>query len=198
MKNYYKSKGCSYIRNQIAERDGAARAEAVFDRANRLCEEYKKKYRASGAEGIHLSMITTRAALYTVLKEEYPDDAWEWIDRMTWHESQPMKKFIGVITSNKALRVIVMPMMRKMTRRMFGNKAGFDNKEVEVKKDVYAFDIYECPYKKWCAEMGVPELTKVFCDADHYSYDGLSCFEFSRSSTLGYDGEKCDFRYWLK
>ena len=51
---------------------------------------------------------------------------------------------------------------------------------------------------KWCREFGEPELVKNFCDADHYAYDDLPCFEFSGTTTLGYGGDKCDFKYRLK
>ena len=91
-----------------------------------------------------------------------------------------------------------MPMMRTMTKKMFGPPAGFKQKIIESKKDSFSFDITGCPYQKWCTEFGEPELTKVFCDADHYTYDDLPHFAFSRSQTLGYGGEKCDFKYWLK
>ena len=76
---------------------------------------------------------------------------------------------------------------------MFGKKGGFENRFVFYNGREAGFDIISCPYCKYLAELGCPELTANFCNSDLYAYGDLSEIEFSRTQTLGTGGEKCDF-----
>ena len=56
-------------------------------------------------------------------------------------------------------------------------------------------DITACPYNRYFTELGVPELTKIFCINDECAYGDIPGLEFIRTQTLGKGGEKCDFLY---
>lgn len=60
-------------------------------------------------------------------------------------------------------------------------------------KDICQFNILKCPYVKYCAELGCPELAHIFCNNDIYAYGSLEGIQFLRTQTLGTGGEKCDF-----
>lgn len=80
-----------------------------------------------------------------------------------------MRQFIDRIASNPISRKVFMPMMRLMTKNVFGKPAGFKQTITQSTNESISFDIFECPYQKWCRKFGEPELTKNFCDADHHT-----------------------------
>ena len=47
-------------------------------------------------------------------------------------------------------------------------------------------------------ENGCPELCPLFCDVDDVNYGGLRKMGFSRTKTLGYGGDCCDFHFYRK
>ncbi|MBQ6238916.1 MAG: L-2-amino-thiazoline-4-carboxylic acid hydrolase [Firmicutes bacterium] len=55
-------------------------------------------------------------------------------------------------------------------------------------------DITACPYHKYFAEAGCPELCKGACISDDACYGQLKHIEFKRTQTLGRGGECCDFQ----
>ena len=199
MKKFYQSEGSKYVLKEVKALAGEEKALGLFNEANQNANLLHKQHKATTAfEQMHLNMIIERVALYQVLKREYPDQVWAWMDELARLDSQQMRQFVDNFSSSSILKRIFMPMMRFMTKRVFGKPAGFDQVITESTKDSFAFDLYACPYHKWCTKLGEEELTKNFCDADHHTYDNLKHFAFSRSQTLGYGGKKCDFRYWLK
>ena len=56
-----------------------------------------------------------------------------------------------------------------------------------------AMDIVQCPYNNLFAELGTPELTKIFCINDECTYGDIPGLDFIRHTTLGTGGDKCDF-----
>lgn len=50
-------------------------------------------------------------------------------------------------------------------------------------------------YKK---ELCCEELCRLFCDVDNVTYGGLKKLGFSRTKTLGYGKECCDFHFYRK
>ena len=80
-----------------------------------------------------------------------------------------------------------------MTNRMFGEKNGFKNVFYPKKKGEYRMDVVSCPYVRYFAELGCPELTKIFCENDERCYGNLPGLAFLRTGTLGKGAERCDF-----
>ena len=65
-------------------------------------------------------------------------------------------------------------------------------------KDFYDITITKCLWYTACVENGCPELCKLFCDVDDVTYGGLNKIGFSRTKTLGYGGDCCDFHFFRK
>jgi hypothetical protein len=65
-------------------------------------------------------------------------------------------------------------------------------------KDCYDITITKCLWHTACVENGCPELCKLFCDVDDVTYGGLKKIGFSRTKTLGYGGDCCDFHFFKK
>lgn len=65
-------------------------------------------------------------------------------------------------------------------------------------KDSFDVTIRRCLWHTACVENGCPELCRLFCDVDDVNYGGLKKIGFSRTKTLGYGGDCCDFNFYKK
>ena len=72
--------------------------------------------------------------------------------------------------------------------------------ESEQKHDKNSFDVTmkKCLWHTACEENGCPELCRLFCDVDNVTYGELNKIGFSRTKTLGYGGDCCDFHFYRK
>lgn len=70
--------------------------------------------------------------------------------------------------------------------------------EQRSRKDCFDVTIKKCLWHTACAENGCPELCRLFCDADNVTYGGLRKIGFSRTKTLGYGADCCDFHFFRK
>ncbi len=65
-------------------------------------------------------------------------------------------------------------------------------------KDGFDVTISRCLWHTACVENGCAELCRLFCDVDDVNYGGLRKIGFSRTKTLGYGGDCCDFHFYKK
>lgn len=65
-------------------------------------------------------------------------------------------------------------------------------------RDYYDIMITKCLWHTACKENGCEELCRLFCDVDDVTYGGLKKIGFSRTKTLGYGGDSCDFHFFRK
>ena len=65
-------------------------------------------------------------------------------------------------------------------------------------KDYFDVTITNCLWHTACVENDCAELCRLFCDVDDVSYGGLRKMGFSRTKTLGYGGDCCDFHFFKK
>ncbi len=65
-------------------------------------------------------------------------------------------------------------------------------------RNCFDVTIKRCLWHTACAENGCPELCHLFCDADNVTYGGLRKIGFSRTKTLGYGADCCDFHFFRK
>ena len=64
--------------------------------------------------------------------------------------------------------------------------------------DLWEATITKCLWHTACVEAGCPALCRLFCDVDDVTYGGLKKLGFSRTKTLGYGEECCDFHFFKK
>lgn len=62
----------------------------------------------------------------------------------------------------------------------------------------FSASITKCLWHTACVENDCPELCPLFCDVDDVTYGGLRKLGFSRTKTLGYGGDCCDFKFFKK
>lgn len=65
-------------------------------------------------------------------------------------------------------------------------------------KDYYDVTIKRCLWHTACIENGCADLCRLFCDVDDVTYGGLKKIGFTRTKTLGYGGDCCDFHFYKK
>lgn len=65
-------------------------------------------------------------------------------------------------------------------------------------RDFFDARITRCLWHDACVENGCPELCPLFCDVDDVNYGGLRKMGFSRTKTLGYGGDCCDFHFYRR
>ncbi len=65
-------------------------------------------------------------------------------------------------------------------------------------KGYYNITITKCLWHDACVKFECPELCALFCDVDDVTYGGLRKIGFSRTKTLGYGGDCCDFHFFAK
>lgn len=72
--------------------------------------------------------------------------------------------------------------------------------ESEQKHDKNSFDVTmkKCLWHTACVENGCEKLCRLFCDVDNVTYDKLKKLGFSRTKTLGYGEDCCDFHFYRK
>ncbi len=75
-----------------------------------------------------------------------------------------------------------------------------DLQESTQKHEKGNFDvtIHKCLWHTACVENGCAELCRLFCDVDDVTYGGLKKIGFTRTKTLGYGGDSCDFHFFKK
>lgn len=65
-------------------------------------------------------------------------------------------------------------------------------------RDYYDITIKKCLWHTACVENDCADLCRLFCDVDDVTYGGLKKIGFSRTKTLGYGGDCCDFHFFKK
>ena len=64
--------------------------------------------------------------------------------------------------------------------------------------DYFNVTMRKCLWHTACVENGCEELCPLFCDVDDVTYGGLKKLGFSRTKTLGYGNDCCDFHFYKK
>ena len=65
-------------------------------------------------------------------------------------------------------------------------------------RDYFNVTMQKCLWHTACVENGCEELCPLFCDVDDVTYGGLKKLGFSRTKTLGYGNDCCDFHFYKK
>lgn len=79
-----------------------------------------------------------------------------------------------------------------------------DLQQSKQKHNAKSFDvtITKCLWHQACVENECPELCRLFCDVDNITYGELNGelnkIGFTRTQTLGYGGDCCDFHFFKK
>ena len=186
------------IKEFLNEKFGTDKAAALFNTQEIILNELIKniKDKSENQKKMLTQTILPRIALYkAMLKEGFlEDDVYKYMQKymldivaIKKHSSTAkMEKVPGFysIYSNIFLKIMRTTDLQESTQ-----KHGKDYFDVTIKK---------CLWHTACVENGCAELCRLFCDVDNVTYGGLKKIGFSRTKTLGYGGDCCDFHFYKK
>lgn len=162
------------------------------ERLSALLEQY-----ASLPKGVRFhteNKILPAAALYLTLKESIAQsEAYRVLEDATCKTADAAAKKLTAFLRIPGTKSLFLKAWDPLTRKVFGEKSGFQNVFYLKQKGAYRMDVVACPYNRYFTELGCPELTKISCGADDRVYGNLPGLKFERTTTLGRGGERCDF-----
>lgn len=186
------------IKDFLIEEFGIDKGNIVFSKQEEILNEIIKnvKGKSKNQRKTLIETIFPRIALYkAMLKSDLAnDEVYEYmqkymIDIVSKQKHLSMKKMEKVpyfyfLYSNIFLRVVRKTDLWESTQKH--NKNSFD---VTMKK---------CLWHTACIENDCDKLCHLFCDVDNITYGELRKIGFSRTKTLGYGGDCCDFHFYKK
>ena len=134
--------------------------------------------------------IAAYETLQTVMpKEEALQTVHGYVEQRAWK----LRKLFLALMHVPGLSRKTPGIFTKQTRRMFGEAAGFEAREIETTGGVWRIDMIKCPYHDACVHYGCPELCPCFCDSDDITYNDLHPdLLWRRTKTLGRGNDCCD------
>ena len=186
----------SRFKAEIDRRLTKNQSDALWQKATDRLAALLKQY-ASLPEGVRFhteNKIFPAAAIYLTLKESIGQpEAFQVMEDATFKTADAAAKKLSALLRLPGMRSLFVKVWDPLTRKMFGEKSGFQNVFYPKKKGEYRMDVVSCPYNRYFTELGCPELTKISCGADDHVYGDLPGLKFERTSTIGRGGERCDF-----
>ena len=186
------------IKDFLIREFGIDKGSIVFSKQEEILNEIIKnvKGKSKNQRKTLIETILPRIALYkAMLKSDLAnDEVYEhmqkyMIDIVAKQKHLSMQKMEKVpcfyfLYSNIFLRVVRKTDLWESTQKH--NKNSFD---VTMKK---------CLWHIACIENDCDKLCHLFCDVDNITYGELEKIGFSRTKTLGYGGDCCDFHFYKK
>lgn len=186
------------IKTFLTEEYGNEKGSAIFDRQTEILDELIKNTRGKSENQMKTltKTILPRIALYKALsKGDLPQN----------DVFACMRKYmINIVAAEKhssTAKMEAIPGYYFLYSRIFLKIVRTTDlwKSVQC-HDKNSFDVTmkKCLWHTACVENGCPELCPLFCDVDNVTYGGLKKLGFSRTQTLGYGGDCCDFHFFRK
>ena len=168
----------------------------IWKQAEEKLDEILKQYAGlSEGEQFHAEgFIFPSAAVYLRLKEIIGKEAaYAVIENAAASECALIDEKLEKMMKIPGMPSLFVKAWGPVTKTMFSNKSGFENRFYDKTEGEYRMDILSCPYCRLMKELGCSELTPVFCDNDGRTYGNLPGLQFSRTSTLAKGADCCDF-----
>ena len=186
------------IKEFLNEEFGVDKGQEVFNKQEMILAEIIKniKDKSKNQRKTLIQTILPRIALYkAMLQDGLPSEE-------VYHHMQ--KYMMDIVAEQKHLSMekmekipcfyflysnIFLKVVRKTDLWESTQKHGKDYFDVTMKK---------CLWHTACVENGCAELCYFFCYVDNVTYGNLKKLGFSRTKTLGYGGDCCDFHFYRK
>ena len=189
------------IKTFLTEEFGKEHGGALFSMQEKMLDEIIKNTENKSENQMKtlVQTILPRIALYKALSEcEFPELQGE-------RAYECMKKYmLEVVAAQKheaTAKMEYIPGFYTIYSKVFLKIMRTSDLWESVQylgKDHFGADITKCLWHTACAENGCAELCRLFCDVDDVTYGGLRKMGFTRTKTLGYGGDCCDFRFFRK
>ena len=186
------------IKKFLFEEFGKGKGTAVFEKQNEVLKELitNTKNKSKNQMKTLTNTILPRIALYKVLqKEDLPKD------EVTNYMRKYMIEKIAQKKHSSTAKMEIVPGFYSIYSKVFlkiMRTTDLQKSEQKCGKGFFDVTIKKCLWHTACIENDCPELCRLFCDVDNVTYGGLKKIGFTRTQTLGYAGECCDFHFYKK
>lgn len=186
------------IKAFLNEEFGEKRGNDLFNKQEVMLNELIKNTQNKSKNQMKtlIQTILPRIAMYkTLSKEEVSED----------EVYQYMRKYmIDKIAAKKhasTAKMEIVPGFYSIYSKVFLKIMRTTDLQESVQKhgkDYFDVTIKKCLWHTACVENDCEKLCRLFCDVDNVTYGGLKKIGFSRTKTLGYGGDCCDFHFYKK
>ncbi len=187
------------IKDELDKALPGAQSDALWREATVKLDGFLARY-SSLPKGVHMhtdSRILPSAAIYLTVKDAIgPERAYRIIEDAAVRGCAEIEKKLVKLMKLPGMPGLFIKAWDPLTKKMFAAGNGFQNVFYPKKKGEYRMDVTACPYCRTFAELGCPELTRIFCENDERIYGRLPGLQFVRTGTLGKGADRCDF--WLR
>ena len=182
----------------LTEEFGVNKGKVLFDKQEIILNELIKniKNKSENQTKTLIQTILPRIALYKVLQKENfsEEDVYKYMQ----------KYMIEIVAKQKHLSMVRMekiPCFYSLYSKIFLKVVRkTDLWDSEQSHDKKSFDVTmkKCLWHTACIENDCKKLCRLFCDVDDVTYGNLKKLGFSRTKTLGYGKDCCDFHFYRK
>ncbi len=186
------------IKAFLTEKFGNDKGKNLFNKQEIILNELIKniKDKSENQMKVLVQTILPRIALYKVLAKDVfsEEDAYKYmqkymIDKVATKKHSSTAKMEIIPGFYSIYSNIFLKIMRRTDLQESVQNYGKDYFDVTIKK---------CLWHTACVENGCEKLCRLFCDVDDVTYGGLRKIGFTRTKTLGYGGDCCDFHFYKK
>lgn len=186
------------IKAFLTEKFGNDKGKNLFNKQEIILNELIKniKDKSENQMKVLVQTILPRIALYKVLAKDgfSEEDAYKYmqkymIDKVATKKHSSTAKMEIIPGFYSIYSNIFLKIMRRTDLQESVQNYGKDYFDVTIKK---------CLWYTACVENGCEKLCRLFCDVDDVTYGGLRKIGFTRTKTLGYGGDCCDFHFYKK
>ena len=186
------------IKAFLAESFGNDRGEKLFEMQDKALGDIigNTKGKTENQMKTLIQTILPRIALYKSLQAEglSEDDVYKYMRKY-------MLEIVAAKKHSSTAKMEIVPGFYAIYSSVFLKIMQTTDLQESVQehgKDYFNVTITKCLWHTACVENGCEELCRLFCDVDDVTYGGLKKIGFTRTKTLGYGGDCCDFHMFRK
>ena len=186
------------IKAFLAESFGNDRGEKLFEMRDKALGDIigNTKGKTENQMKTLIQTILPRIALYKSLQAEglSEDDVYKYMRKY-------MLEIVAAKKHSSTAKMEIVPGFYAIYSKVFLKIMQTTDLQESVQehgKDYFNVTITKCLWHTACVENGCEELCRLFCDVDDVTYGGLKKIGFTRTKTLGYGGDCCDFHFFKK
>ena len=186
------------IKEFLVESFGNDRGEKLFEMQDKALGDIigNTKGKTENQMKTLIQTILPRIALYKSLQAEglSEDDVYKYMRKY-------MLEIVAAKKHSSTAKMEIVPGFYAIYSKVFLKIMQTTDLQESVQehgKDYFNVTITKCLWHTACVENGCEELCRLFCDVDDVTYGGLKKIGFTRTRTLGYGGDCCDFHMFRK
>lgn len=186
------------IKEFLVESFGNDRGEKLFEKQDKALGDIivNTKGKTENQMKTLIQTILPRIALYKSLQAEglSEDDVYKYMRKY-------MLEIVAAKKHSSTGKMEIVPGFYAIYSKVFLKIMQTTDLQESVQehgKDHFNVTITKCLWHTACVENGCEELCRLFCDVDDVTYGGLKKIGFTRTETLGYGGDCCDFHMFRK